>query len=363
VSVAATMSEDFEGTWPAAGWEVVDTSSSDGGEYLWGKRDCHPHTGTYGGWSVGGGAQGSALGCSDDYPNYARSWAVYGPFDLSAATGASLTFHLWGRAEAEPECAYDYLYVGSSTDGESFSNGVRHCGNWTNGDAGNGYYQRILDLSSRLGESQVWIGFVFISDSSVADNGFTIDDVTLSVDDTSTPTATPTHTATPTSTPTPINTLQPEPTLDEYVYLPLVAKGYPSSEQTPTPTLPTSTPTPTATPTATPPGITPKDGDWTGTNDQGRPLSFAVASNGTQIPQFKLQVGFGGACGVAYMESYFYDITITNNAFSATSSQNEITGTFTGDTAASGTYKVVLEIHYPSYCKATRTGTWTASTP
>jgi hypothetical protein len=109
--------------------------------------------------------------------------------------------------------------------------------------------------------------------------------------------------------------------------------------------------------------ITPQDGDWTGTNDQGRSLSFPVSSNGTLISQFTIQVGFGGACGVSYQECYFYDIPITDNAFTATSSQNRITGTFTGDTTASGTYKIVLVVYYPDYCTATRTGTWTASTP
>jgi len=70
-------------------------------------------------------------------------------------------------------------------------------------------------------------------------------------------------------------------------------------------------------------------------------------------------VGFGGACGVAYQIRNFTNIPITNNSFDKTA----VTGTFTGDTTASGTYEFVLEIFYPNYCTATRTGAWTASIP
>ncbi|MBC8447193.1 MAG: VCBS repeat-containing protein [Chloroflexi bacterium] len=176
--VPTNMSEDFEAAWPAAGWEVFDQSANDGGEYLWGKRDCHPHTGGYAGWSVGGGAQGSALACDAHYPHNARSWAIYGPFDLSTATSARLTFHLWGRSEGGSNCPYDFLFVGSSTDRTNFSGGS-FCGDYAGGDAGNGYHRQALDLSHRCGESEVWVAFVFVSDGDTAEIGFTIDDVSL----------------------------------------------------------------------------------------------------------------------------------------------------------------------------------------
>lgn len=181
VSVPANMSQNFEGVWPAAGWVLSDESNTDGGEYLWGKRNCRPRTGSFAGWSVGGGANGGTLSCSANYPNNANTWAIYGPFDLSSATSASLTFHLWGRTAGAAGCPWDYLFVGSSTNGTEFSNGTRYCGDWTGGDAGNGYYQDTLDLNSRLGQSQVWIGFSFFSNASVTNNGFTIDDITFNV--------------------------------------------------------------------------------------------------------------------------------------------------------------------------------------
>ena len=179
-TVTATLSEDFESDWPAPGWEVWDQSGSDGGEYLWGRRDCHPHTGSFAGWAVGGGAQGSALGCSDHYPNNADTWAVYGPFDLSNAYTATLTFHLWGRTEESNFCSHDSLFVSGSADKQTWS-GFAYCGDWTDGDAGNGYYRQTLDLSEHSGKREVWIGFAFSSNDSTTDIGFTVDDITLDV--------------------------------------------------------------------------------------------------------------------------------------------------------------------------------------
>lgn len=226
---AAIMTQNFEGAWPAAGWTLVDQSTNDGGEFLVGKRNCHPHTGSYAGWTVGGGAQGSALSCSGTYPNNADTWAEYGPFDLRQATSASLTYYLWGKAEASSGGCYDALIIADSINGSNYDHGNIYCGNATGGDAGNGYYRRTLDLSNRLGQAQVWIAVAFISDGSITYVGMTVDDLTLDVVGQSTPTPTPTRTATATFTPT--------------------------STRTPTPSwTPTSTPTrgPTPTPTATP---------------------------------------------------------------------------------------------------------------
>lgn len=251
--VAAIMSENFESTWPKAGWNLADQSTNDGGEFLLGKRNCYPRTGSYGGWTVGGGAQGSALGCSANYPNNADTWAEYGPFDLRQATSASLTYHFWGQAEpAEGGGCWDFLYIASSIDGQDYSQHYQGwCGNAMNGDAGNGYYRAVLDLSSRLGQPQVWVAFAFISDNSINyPYGMTVDDISLDV--ISPATNTPTRTATPTATRTPTPTFTGTPT----------RTATPTSTRTPTATPtrtsspgPTLTPTRTSTPTATrPPG-------------------------------------------------------------------------------------------------------------
>ena len=185
VPAATIMQEGFEGSWPSTGWSVSDISTDDGGEYLWGKWDCHPHSGTYGAWPAAAGADGSSLNCMDSYPHGLNTWAIYGPFDLSGATTATLTFYMYGITEGETGCPFDYLFVGDSIDGAAFS-GSTYCGDWTGGPDGNGYYMQTRDLSSRVGQSNVWVGFAMFSDDSVNDIGITIDDVSLTVDGTET---------------------------------------------------------------------------------------------------------------------------------------------------------------------------------
>ena len=76
------VSTDFEGTWPSP-WVVSDNDGATNGEYYWGKRNCRAYAGSYSGWGVGAGAQGSGLGCGSNYPDNAVSWMRYGPFSLS----------------------------------------------------------------------------------------------------------------------------------------------------------------------------------------------------------------------------------------------------------------------------------------
>jgi hypothetical protein len=324
------MSEDFEGAFPGS-WAVFDNDGATNGEYHWAKSDCQAYAGSYGGWAVGGGSDGSSLSCGSNYPSNASSWMVYGPFSLADATAADLSFKLWINAES----ADDYVARTASI------NGVNFYGSYTSG-----WIDRTLDLTNvptlgdLTGQANVWIALVFVSDGSVTySEGAYVDDIVLRKDVPPVPTATAVANA----------------------YLPLIRRdGVPGP--TPTPITPTPTWTPTPIPTSSP--IAPQDGNWTGQNDQGRALSFSVAGGGTTIPKFTLRVGWGGACGgVSYTTSYFYDIPINNLSFSGTSGDTEVGGTFTGDTTASGTYDAVLETYYPYYCKATRTGTWTASTP
>ena len=55
--------EDFEGSFPQAGWHVEDNEPGYG-KYYWAKRTCRPKSGSYSGWAVGGGADGSGLALS-----------------------------------------------------------------------------------------------------------------------------------------------------------------------------------------------------------------------------------------------------------------------------------------------------------
>ena len=177
--VASSMSQNFEGAWPASGWQLFDISDTDGGEYLPGRRNCHPHAGANALWMVGGGAQGAALVCAANAPHNARSWAIYGPFDLTTATSATLTFYLYGvGSPASSESPTVYLFVGDSVNGSDYL-GTRYWGDHTGGVDGNGYHRYTYDLSRRLGESQVWFAFEAVTDATSSYPANTIDDVSL----------------------------------------------------------------------------------------------------------------------------------------------------------------------------------------
>ena len=219
------MTEDFEGTFPGS-WLVLDGINGYG-EYYWGKRNCRPHSGSYSGWAVGGGADGSGLSCGTYYPEYTKPWMVYGPFDLSDATDAELLFWYWLYSESNyydylfifqitaggPENIklysesnyYDYLFWGASIDGSSFY------GNIVSGDSG-GWNHVNFDLTDvyilgdLCGQPQVWIGFTFYSDETITYlEGAYLDDIVLRkmIGEPAPPTSTPIPTpdGTPSSLP------------------------------------------------------------------------------------------------------------------------------------------------------------------
>jgi len=155
-------SQDFEGTFPGD-WLVWDNNGSSDGEYYWGKRTCRPYAGSYSGWGVGGGAQGSALSCGSTYPHNAAGWMMYGPFSLVDAARAELQFKLWLYTELEN----DYVAYLASVDGVHFS-GYAISGN------SQGWIDQSLNLAdvptlgNLLGRSQVWVALVFASNGSTA---------------------------------------------------------------------------------------------------------------------------------------------------------------------------------------------------
>ena len=132
----ATMTEKFEGAWPAPGWSLQDFGTS-GGEYLFGKRNCQPLSGSYAAWAGGGGASGASLACGDDYANNVYSIATYGPFDLTDAASSVLSYSFRGASER----GSDELFVAASIDD------YYYWGNSYSGDYSSAYAQGTLDLS------------------------------------------------------------------------------------------------------------------------------------------------------------------------------------------------------------------------
>ena len=229
------VSESFEGAFPGQ-WQVSDDKPGYG-EYHWGKRNCRPFSGSYSGWAVGGGANGSALSCGRDYPTDAASWMMYGPFSLADATAADLSFKLW----VDSEFGFDELHFKASVDGANFWGPV------ATGDS-DGWVDAQLDLSdvynlgNLMGRSRVWIALIFTSDGSETEpEGAYADDIVLRKHVGPLGTATPTRTSTPTRTATATRTRTPTRTQTP------TSTGTVPSEPTGT-----RTPTPTGTHTATP---------------------------------------------------------------------------------------------------------------
>ena len=166
--------EDFEGSFPKAGWQVGDYASGYG-EYYWAKRTCRPKTGSYSGWAVGGGADGTGLPCGSEYADNTFSWLIYGPFSLVGATDAEILYDTWFKSEPD----FDQLFVGASIDGENFY------GSGNSGDSGDWLSENfdltaVPTLGNLTGRSSVWIAFVFTSDSSIAyPEGAYVDDIVL----------------------------------------------------------------------------------------------------------------------------------------------------------------------------------------
>ena len=168
------VNETFEGSFPG-NWRVHDNNGTTNGEYYWARRTCRPYAGSYSGWAVGGGANGSALSCGSNYPNNAASWMTYGPFSLADATAGDLSFMLWLNTEQN----YDQVCRMASIDGTEYS------GTCTSGNS-SGWTARVLDLEdvytlgNLMGQPNVWVALIFNSDSTVTyPEGAYVDNIVL----------------------------------------------------------------------------------------------------------------------------------------------------------------------------------------
>lgn len=159
--VDTRFGDDYRDDWPGP-WRAFDGNGTNYGEYYWAPAFCHPYGGSgYSGWAVKGGEHALSTHCGDFYPDYADSWMVSGPFSLQGANAADLRFQMWLNSEP----GYDGLCRLASVNGADFS------GYCTTGNS-NGWVERSLDLGnvpdvgSLLGQPQVWVALVFVSDPS-----------------------------------------------------------------------------------------------------------------------------------------------------------------------------------------------------
>jgi hypothetical protein len=170
------VSQPFERTtWPSV-WHVADTNGATGGDFKWIAADCNVFAGEFSGMAVGGGVNGMELGCSDNYPNNARSWLTFGPFSLQDAIGAVVEAKVWVYTEPYN----DELCIAASTDAKQYD------GVCVSGSSG-GWVEEQLDLGdvyrvgNLLGRSNLYVGFAFITNDSVTrpNGGAYVDNILL----------------------------------------------------------------------------------------------------------------------------------------------------------------------------------------
>jgi hypothetical protein len=147
--------EDFEGSFPNV-WDVT------GG---WDDRSC-PGRHTNGSWA-GWNADLYASSCSDTYDDNRQDWMVYGPFDLSNASDAKVEFDMW----REIEQTYDVVAFGVSSNGTDF--------NAVGWDGASPWAHYTVSFTDFVGDSSVWVAFIFISDASIHYEGAWVDQIEI----------------------------------------------------------------------------------------------------------------------------------------------------------------------------------------
>lgn len=159
---APVTTETFEGVFPSTGWTVA-------GDPTWDDQYCRFYSGAWSAWCANGGTLGvDPCPGTIHYFNNMNAWMIYGPFDLSRALDARLTFYMW----CDTEIDYDWNDCVSSIDGANWVGGGE------SGSSG-GWVYRNVSLTGRAGQPAVWIAFRFTSDNSVTYPGVYLDQITI----------------------------------------------------------------------------------------------------------------------------------------------------------------------------------------
>lgn len=163
--------EDFEGDFPKDGWWVSYSTSQ--GIYTFAPRECQPYSGSRSGWAVGGGTNGQGLACGSNYPISTTSQLLYGPFDLTDAIAAKVTYWSWSYTEYQK----DTIYLGAADNPYIFG-GERKSGlrtTWAYNEFNLAY---VPIFGSMLGQPEVYIMFSFESDAAYTrPTGWLLDDI------------------------------------------------------------------------------------------------------------------------------------------------------------------------------------------
>ncbi|MEE8599353.1 MAG: S8 family serine peptidase, partial [Dehalococcoidales bacterium] len=120
----------------------------------------------------------------NNYDNNTDSWAIAPVLNLSPFTGTKLEFKLNGSSEP----GFDFLYVQSSTDAINWTDQDILIGTTVfsriSGTSSGAWLSAFVDLGPYDGNGTVYIRFRFTSDGNIVDDGWYIDDVSVSAADT-----------------------------------------------------------------------------------------------------------------------------------------------------------------------------------
>ena len=110
-------------------------------------------------------------------------------------------------------------------------------------------------------------------------------------------------------------------------------------------------------------GPTANVGSWSGVTSRGHPVSFFTTS-GNQVISFSLKTDFNlGFCSGTITQNVISPMNIVNNQFSATSGSFSVTGRFTTNSTATGTYSYTNQFLAGCGAFFSQSGTWTAQGP
>ncbi len=162
------LSEGFEGAFPSGSWTVIGSPTWDDQNYL-------ARTGSWAAWC----ADTSLNPSGGAYSNNMNAQMKYGPFSLSGASSFSISY--WIRGNTEPN--YDFLFLAISGDDNNWYSMESISGNlgtsWTNKSFNSAQIQSLTGQNF-LGDSSVWIVFIFYSDVSQSNYaGAFIDDILI----------------------------------------------------------------------------------------------------------------------------------------------------------------------------------------
>ncbi|HUK12488.1 MAG TPA: protease pro-enzyme activation domain-containing protein [Thermoanaerobaculaceae bacterium] len=165
-------SDGFEGSFPGQWQLLVSSAQGTDNTVGWGRSTYRAASGGASIWCAGGGSHAQPPG--GNYLPNEGTFAVYGPFSLADATSATLDYDTWYNTES----GYDFLYAMISTDGSNY-----HGLAGLSGSSG-GWVHKTLNFAdvsgvTSIGASQVWVAFIFISDSSTQMEGAYVDNAVI----------------------------------------------------------------------------------------------------------------------------------------------------------------------------------------